>query len=397
MDDVLVIGAGPAGSRFAGMMAKEGYSVRVLEEHNRAGDGVCCTGIIGRECLNMVASEVKVLRPARSAVFVSPSGKTIRLEKDSPQAYVLDRAQLDRSMAEQAESDGAEFVFGCHVETAVTVNGHVEVHALRNGTSAVFWARVIALASGFSPGLSERLGFDSAGDFAVGAQAEVEIQGDYEVEVRFSRRLAPGFFTWLVPTTGNRALVGLICRRQSGRYLRVFLSQMEKEEKIRPGEPRITYGRIPLKPVQRSYADRMIAVGDAAGQVKPTTGGGIYYGFLCADIAAEVVGRALQADDLSRRRLAEYDRTWKKALQNEIRLGYLSRLVFERLSDSSIDELFDVVQAHALDKMALNLDGFSFDWHGGILSKALSHPGVRGVLGVALKGLLSGKAEVALA
>ncbi|HLC23113.1 MAG TPA: hypothetical protein VJL08_01535, partial [Dehalococcoidia bacterium] len=186
-------------------------------------------------------------------------------------------------------------------------------------------------------------------------------------------------------------------RRQSGRYLRTFLSQMEKEGKIRPGEPRITYGRIQLKTVQCSYADRMIAIGDAAGQVKPTTGGGIYYGLLCADIAAEVVGRALQADDLSRRRLAEYDRRWKKALQNEIRLGYLSRMVFERLSDSSIDELFDVVQAHSLDKMALNMDGFSFDWHGGILSKALSHPGVRGVLGVALKGLLSGKAEGALA
>jgi len=217
------------------------------------------------------------------------------------------------------------------------------------------------------------------------------------VEVYLGHEVSPTSFAWAVPIGPDRVRIGVTARTNAALYLKRLLAAPNIRDRIQEGEPKYTRRVIPLGPLKKSYAQRLMVIGDAAGQVKPTTGGGIYYGLLCADIAAEVVGRALQADDLSRRRLAEYDRRWKKALQNEIRLGYLSRLVFERLSDSSIDELFDVVQAHALDKMALNLDGFSFDWHGGILSKALSHPGVRGVLGVALKGLLSGKAEVALA
>ncbi|MEE9173415.1 MAG: NAD(P)/FAD-dependent oxidoreductase, partial [Thermoplasmata archaeon] len=80
-------------------------------------------------------------------------------------------------------------------------------------------------------------------------------------------------------------------------------------------------------------------VGDAAGQVKPTTGGGIYYGLLCAEIAADTLNGALAGNDLSAENLAEYERRWKKKLGRELRVGYWARKLYERLSDGQIDRI----------------------------------------------------------
>lgn len=388
MNDVLVIGAGPAGIRVASLLAQKGYRVTALEEHPQAGDGVCCTGIVGAECFSMLPISPKVLRVANSATFVSPGGKTIRLVKDSPQAYVLDRQSLDRSLAQQAESHGVKFVYGCSVENCVRENGFVEVDSIVTGERQVFRGHVVVLATGVNPGLISRLGVGGIGDFALGAQVEVEVQVANEVEVGFSREYAPGFFTWIVPIAdGKRALIGLMCREKPKQRLGAFLKRLQREGKILDSRFDISCGRIPLKAAGKSYADQMIAVGDAAGQVKPTTGGGIYYGLLCAEIAADVIDKAFQKGDLSSGELAVYHRRWKKLLDAELSMGYLSRQVFERLGDKAIDGMFDIVQRYSLDKMALSSPGFSFDWHGGILRRALSHTGVQGALSFALSGL----------
>ncbi|MEW6034341.1 MAG: NAD(P)/FAD-dependent oxidoreductase [Chloroflexota bacterium] len=389
LDDVLVVGAGPAGSHIAGDLARRGYRVKVLEEHDAPGEAVCCTGIVGSECFRRLSKTgVKVLREARSAVFYSPTGKSIRLEKETPQAYVLDRLSLDQSLAREAEGHGAEYVFGCHVEDISTVDGHVQVRSLYEGKSSVLKARSLVAACGFNPGWISRLGLGPVDDFAVAAQTEVETTVS-EVEIRFSRGLAPGFFSWLVPTADGMGLAGLITRERPGHYLRKFLSQLALEGKVSSFSVGIKYGKVPLRPPRRSYGKGILVVGDAAGQVKPTTGGGIYYGLLCGDIASEVLDGALRCGDLSERRLSEYDRRWRQVLGRELKTGYLSRLLFERLSDRDIDNLFDVVKAHSLDAMALSMTGFSFDWHGDILRRALKHRGVRQVMGSLLMSVLS--------
>lgn len=388
MEDVLVIGAGPAGSRTAAMLAKQGHRVTVLEEHSQAGSCICCTGIVGRECFLHLGPDSSVLREAKSASFVSPNGRLIRLEKGTPQAYILDRSKLDKSLAKRAQEEGAEFVFGCSVENVLTQNDRVEVESILDGRRVSFRSRALVLACGFNPGLISRLGLGRMGDFAVGAQAEIDVDGAEEVEIRFSRRVAPGFFAWIVPTTGKRCLVGLMCREFPGSHLRSFLAQLHEEGRVGSPDVQVKYGRIPLKPPKLSYGSRVLLVGDAAGQVKPTTGGGIYYGVLCADKAAEVLDGALREDDLSKERLSEYQRAWKQALNDELRIGYLSRMAFERLGDKAIDKLFDIVRDYSLDKVALNMEGFSFDWHGRVLGKALAHHAVMGVLSSGLRGML---------
>ena len=121
----------------------------------------------------------------------------------------------------------------------------------------------------------------------------------------------------------------------------------------------------------------MIVVGDAAGQVKPTTGGGIYYGLLCADIAVDVLDRAIAGNDCSARALSEYERRWKKLLARELRIDRWARRAFERLSDRRMERLFRMVQEGKATESLLNAPDFSFDWHSRLILRALWRFGPR--------------------
>jgi len=111
-------------------------------------------------------------------------------------------------------------------------------------------------------------------------------------------------------------------------------------------------------------------VGDAAGQVKPTTGGGIYYGLLCADIAVDVLDRAMAGNDFSARTLSEYEKRWKRLLARELRIGRWARRTFERLSDRRMERLFRMVQDSRATESLLNAPDFSFDWHSRLILRA---------------------------
>jgi len=112
-------------------------------------------------------------------------------------------------------------------------------------------------------------------------------------------------------------------------------------------------------------------VGTAAGQVKPTTGGGIYYGLLCADIAVDNLHRALASNDLSASGLAGYQREWKKRLGRELGMGYRVRKLYQHLSDGQIDRMFNAIAANGMVDLLLKADDVSFDWHSSGLLRML--------------------------
>ena len=292
---------------------------------------------------------------------------------------MMDRAAFDLAMARKAQDAGAQYIFNHTVHDINVTREGVEVHC--GEEEREISAKAVVIASGSGTRLTEKLGLGEITDFVGGAQVEVATKERDEVEVYSGRDTAPGFFAWLVPTAAGNARVGLLSRRTPDKYLKKLLERLATEGKIVPGEWTPSYGAIPLRPLPRTYGARVLVVGDAAGQVKPTTGGGIYYGLLCADIAANVLGEALKQNDLSEKKLSRYEREWKRKIGRELTVGYWARRLYERLSDRQVDRLFDVVKNNRIDEALLEARDVSFDWHSRAIVKLLGRAVVSRVLG----------------
>jgi len=380
--DGIIIGSGPSGSQVAYRLASRGYHVAVLEQKPEAGGKLCCTGIIGVECANVFSIDPTViLRQVSSARISAPSGTEIRVARDEPQAVVLDRTAFDRHLARRAQETGADFFFHSAVADIQIEREKVSIRT----TGQTFEAKVAVIAPGFNPRLVEKLGMGTWADFVAGAQAEVSTNEMDEIEVYLGREIAPGFFAWLVPTAPGRARVGLLTRQSPGTYLKKLLASLKARGKIdAAADVELHHGGIPLKPAPRTYGERVIIVGDAAGQVKPTTGGGIYYGMLGADFAAETIHRAFQSGDFSAEGLAGYERAWQKKMGQELRTGYQARKLFERLSDEWINHIFSYVKRRGIMERLAQMNDLSFDWHGEALLALLRSIGMGGVISIAL-------------
>jgi geranylgeranyl reductase family protein len=370
------VGAGAAGSYAAYELASLGHHVAVFEEKSAPGLNVCCTGIISTECFDSfgISTDV-ILTKANSAKFFSPSGRCLRLQTEKVQAYVVDRLLLDKAIASKAQTQGAHYFFS-QVIDIIPGKDSIQAETLCFGAREIFTARAVILANGFRPKLPQKLGLGKIKSFLIGAQAEVEAKKVDELEVYFGQKIAPGSFAWLVPTSANKAYVGLLSTSQAKLHLQKFLLSPFCQGRIMSQEVEIRQKAIPIGTLGRSYGDRVLVIGDAAGQVKPTTGGGIYFGHLGAQIAAKVLDEALSSDNLTAGRLSRYQKQWKAKMGKELSRGYWARWAYAKLSDRQIEGIFNMLDSGGMAEALLKSNNFSFDWHSRLILASLRHSSV---------------------
>jgi len=135
---------------------------------------------------------------------------------------------------------------------------------------------------------------------------------------------------------------------------------------------------LPLGEIARTYADRLLVIGDAAGLVKPTTGGGIHYSILSAGLAADVAADALRRDRLDAGTLARYERSWRKQLAGELEAQHALRRVVTALSDVELDDLFHLAQTDGI--MPLVRRTAQFNQHRHLIRALFKHPPARRIL-----------------
>ena len=374
MYDVIIVGAGITGSFTAGRLAKMGYRVCVLDKNESAGHKSSCTGIVSEECLELLqANRAVIQQEAHSARIFSPSGNFIRVDRESTQAYVLDRPALDRDMAARAQAAGVEYMPSTLVKSIEQREDCIAAVCRRSQQNHELKARAAVIAAGFGGTLTGQLGLGRISHYAHGAQAEVNCSGIGETEVYCGSSVAPGFFAWLVPIGGSRAKAGLLCRSNPREHISALLERLAGEGKIVRDDYPVNYGNIPLKTLAKTYGNRLVVIGDAAGQVKPTTGGGIYFGLLSAIEAVEVMDEALKAGDLSARRLSRYQKRWQKLLSQELTIDYWAHRFYQKLNDRQICHIFDVIERHGIHESFLTSPDITFDWHGKIIIEAIKH------------------------
>ena len=342
MLDVAIIGGGPGGLSAARHLADGGWSVAVYEEHDRIGAPVHCTGVLAEDAIaSMDLPANAVLNPLSTVRFVAPAGHSFDYTTATTEAVVIDRAAFDTALAVRAERAGAVVVRGRRA-TGIENTGKAIHVTLSEGE--VIRARAVVLACGANYAFQRRLGLGLPSTFLQSAQLELPAGQPGDVEIHFGSEIAPKGFAWAVPVRrpeGGFARIGVMADGDAGVYFSRMLARVREQWSVTTPDGCAPRRRmLPLGSVRRSYADRVVAVGDAAGLVKPTTGGGIFYSVVSGEVAAEVLASRLATNDLSAPAMQEYETRWRARFQSEFTAQLALRFVAQRMRDTDIDALF---------------------------------------------------------
>jgi len=200
-------------------------------------------------------------------------------------------------------------------------------------------AKIVISAEGVSALLARRAGIAPPEVILSGAQVQVPFAVEDAEKVEVHLGPAPGLFAWVIPLDESSARIGLCARDHGCEYLRAFLKKDVIEKRLLGSPVALNVGGLPLGPPAATAVAGLLAVGDAAGQVKPTSGGGIYPGLVAAKIAGGVAAAAAMEGDGSRERLMEYDRLWRAALGRELEIGMRVNRMLGKMSALELDEL----------------------------------------------------------
>jgi digeranylgeranylglycerophospholipid reductase len=405
--DVLVVGAGPAGCVTARLLADGGHTVAVVDENEGPRPHVICSGIVSREAFERFdLPRESILASIPGAQFVSPSGLAVHYKPRETLAHVVDRTRFDGRLADRAVDAGALVLRGHSATRARVLENRVELGIHAGGDQKVLRSRVLVIATGYRCSLHAQVGLGKPTDRVQGVHLELPFQALDRAELYFGTHLAPGFFAWAVPVGQGTARLGLMTRRRGRACLDAFLqiepirSRVASAAAHGPGEngnrpPAVNPSSrgIVQGPVQPSAADRVVAVGEAAGQVKTTTGGGLYYGLLGAEVAADTLNAGLRRDRLSATALYPYHTRWLKRFGGELETGLRLQQLSATLDDRDIDTLFRTLRGKLVVEMKRKV---RFDWHCRALNLLLGEPrlqrfALKCCASALVPGLLSGK------
>ena len=387
MNDVIIVGGGHAGLYAAHRLSEAGFQVLLLDQKKSIGEKIICTGIIGAEAFQKFdLPKDTVLGRMQQVRFYSPAGAYFDYLPPEPLAYIVDRPRFNQHFARKACERGAEILTGCRVEGVRIKNEGVNVRvSAESGDRSLrgqspfheYEARALILATGVNYKLFEWVGLAAPKQFLGGAQIHIPYEGENWTSIYLGREVAPGAFAWAVPLESGVARVGLLAEKNPAFYLKRLL------DKLRPGwrddfrESDIDLRPVVQGPLEKSFGDRFLVIGEAAGQIKTTTGGGIYYGLLGAELAAETLGEAFQKNRFTADVLSPYDRRWKKAIGEELKFGYYFRKFFAKLNDEQIEELFDRMAQEEILNLAHR--EAEFDWHKSLILSIFKLPTVKRV------------------
>ena len=313
MNSVHVIGAGPAGSVAAISALREGHNVEISEEHGVPGFPVDCSGLISKDGLESLSDLIDYkkysLNPMHGAIL-DFSGHTLKIDAKKPVAFVINRASFDFALAAKAESEGAK----------LTRNERI---------SSGFRGDSIIGADGPNSSVASRFNFPKIRRFALTARCKVRYDGENQHSIRayLSNSISPGFFSWLIPHNEEWAEMGtgVLMPKNPLSALHSFSKRIGI-----PLSREIRFALIPLetrkKTSLRSGGKTVLLAGDAAGQVKSTTGGGVFFGTSCARLA----GKYAFSPEL-------YEKEWKRLYKRDLRMHKLAHFVYGAFPDSALN------------------------------------------------------------
>ncbi len=375
--DVVIAGGSVAGLLCAREIARQDHKVLVIEEDYEIGTPEHCGGLVSVPAmyeLGIIPMRSTLDNKVKSALIVSPSGKSFTLDARPQQVIVLDRREFDKQIAHQAEVNGAEIRVRSSLRE-VTKDG------VRTSDGEIKCKIVVD-----ARGVSSLIRKDRTG---ILQSAQYEVYADWvdkeRVEVYLDQEKYPGFFAWIIPTRRDEAKVGVAGMGiNAAAVLDEFIKRKGKYSTVRK-----IFAPIWIKgPIKKFVTRNIVTIGDAAGQSKPTTAGGIYSSGLGGILAGSAISKFIESE--KDKHLLEYQKNWFNRFGKEFENMLLARSLLERLDNKSIDDLFESITPQVLNE--ISKEG-SFDFHSISVAKLLGVKGsvkaIQSILGNELRRFMT--------
>ena len=345
--DVVIAGGSISGLMSARQIAKNGHSVLVLEEGFEVGTPDHCGGLVSKSALNDMGIEPtqKVFDSMiNSALIFSPNGKQIEINSGKQGVVVVNRRELDKQVALQAQQAGAEI----RVKTSFKEKTK---RGVRTSVDEI-GCKVLVDCRGISALINNQRD-------GILLSAQYEIYADWitdgKVEVYFDQIKYPGFFAWIIPSGKGVGKVGVAGKEINvSNTMEQFLRSKGKYSTIRK-----IFAPIWIKgPIKDFVSTNVVIVGDAAGQAKPTTAGGIYSCGMGGFLAGNAITKYLETNKHSD--LLQYQKFWYDKFGKEFEKQRLARKILEKVDNKTIDMIFDTITPEIISEISNKDD---FDYH----------------------------------
>ncbi|MCK5774076.1 MAG: NAD(P)/FAD-dependent oxidoreductase [Thermoplasmata archaeon] len=367
--DALVIGGGPAGSTTAYEVAMGGFKVLMIEKRSEIGIPVRCGEGISKEILsilNLKKDPSWICSEMDGARLISPCGKVMVIgpEIAGPETgFVIRREIFDRMLAERAAAAGADLWVNAEATSFDRVEGGAVVNCIHDGKEVAIKAKVVVAADGFESQVARWGGLNT-----VLAERDIDTCIQYEmmgvdvdekyVEFYMGKRYAPGGYIWSFPKGENISNVGIgmnaTAIKRGGdpkRYLDDFIRNNDRFSKGIITE--INAGAVSVGlPIEKTVADRMLVVGDAARMIDPLTGGGVFTACISGQEAGRTIVKALEEGDTSAEGLSGYERAWRDQVENQLVRNYLAKEKLLDLDDEVLDKVIEGLSEYDLKEVS---------------------------------------------
>ena len=354
--DVLIAGGSVAGLTTARECSSNGNSTIVIEEDHEIGTPEHCGGMVslsGLQKLGLMLDSNNFQNAVPMARIRSKSA-SFELSAEKQNVIVVDRRGLDKQIAKQAEDAGAQIRTRCTFKSIAKKESKYTIKTSDGEIECKYFVDAKGLGS-----------LKDASQNGILASAQFEVYAKWiegkTVEILFDSDKYPGFFMWIIPMGDGRGKIGVAGKGiNTSVALHEFIrSKGEKYSIIRKIFAPIWIGG----PKSQFVFDRTLIVGDAAGQTKPTTAGGIFSCGMGGVLAGQAISNAIEKNDDTL--LYEYEKSWKSMFQKEFQSMLLARKVLERLDNKAIDGIFSSISKKAITDVSNFSD---FDFHSSALS-----------------------------
>jgi geranylgeranyl reductase family protein len=375
--DVVIAGGSISGLISAREIAKKGYSVLVLEEGFEVGTPDHCGGLVSKSALHDLGIEPTQKTfdsMINSALIFSPNGKQFEIDSKKQEVVVVNRRELDKQVALQAQQSGAEIRVKTSFKEKTKRGVRTSIDEI--GCKILVDCRGVgALINNQRDGIL--------------LSAQYEVYADWitegKVEVYFDQIKYPGFFAWIIPSGKGVGKVGIAGREINvSNIMEQFLRNKGKYSTVRK-----IFAPIWIKgPIKDFISGDVVIAGDAAGQSKPTTAGGIYSCAMGGLLAGNAITKYLETNEHSQ--LQQYQKFWHDKFGKEFEKQRLARKILERVDNKTIDMIFDTITPEIISEISNKDD---FDFHATSIVKLLgmrkSLSAVQNIMSAEIKRLLT--------